>query len=316
MFTPLRRLGALILTLVVSSFVIFGAMYAAPGDPVTFLISNPEDRTPQRVAAVREQYHLDDSMVQQYMLWSKDVLHGDLGSSFVYQQPVVDLLGTRLPVTMMLVGFAAILFIVIGVLLGVLSALRRGTAIDSFITGATTFATSVPNFVVALVLVSVFAVELRWFEVSGSGEGFVDRIYHLTLPAIALALGALAVVSRVTRQTMVEQQGLEHVEVARSFGLSPRKIIWRHVLRNSLGPVVTMCGLIIAGMLAGTVVIESVFGLNGVGSLLVDAINAHDFPVVQAILLYMVIAYMTVTTVIDLLYPLIDARILARSDSA
>ncbi|WP_426245025.1 ABC transporter permease [Nocardioides sp. LHG3406-4] len=316
MFALLRRLGALVLTLAVSSFVIFGGMYAAPGDPVTFLIGNPEDRTPERVAAVRAQYHLDDSLIQQYLLWAKDLLHGDLGSSFVYQQPVANLLGTRLPVTMTLVAYAAVLFIVIGVLLGVLSALRRGTAVDSFITGATTFATSVPNFVVALVLVSVFAVELRWFEVTGSGEGFVDRVYHLTLPAVALALGALAVVSRVTRQTMVEQQSLEHVDVARSFGLSTRRIIWRHVLRNSLGPVITMCGLIIAGMLAGTVVIESVFGLNGVGSLLVDAINAHDFPVVQAILLYMVIAYMAVTTLIDLLYPLIDARTLARSDSA
>jgi peptide/nickel transport system permease protein len=315
MLALLRRLGAMVLTLAVSSFVIFGAMYAAPGDPISFLIGNPEDRTAERIAAVRAEYHLDDSFLQQYVLWATDLLHGDLGTSFVYQQPVMDLLRTRLPVTVTLVAIAAVLFIVIGVLLGIVSALRRGTAIDSLITGATTFATSVPNFVVALLLVSIFAVQLRWFEVTGDGDGFVDRIYHLTLPAIALALGALAIVSRVTRQTMVEQQSLEHVDVARSFGLSTRKIVFRHVLRNSLGPIITMCGLILAGMLAGTVVIESVFGLNGIGSLLVDAINSHDFPVVQAILLYMVIAYMVVTTVIDLVYPLIDARTLARSEA-
>jgi peptide/nickel transport system permease protein len=202
------------------------------------------------------------------------------------------------------------------VLLGVVSALRRGGVADSAITGITTFLTSVPHFVVALVLVSVFAVQLGWFDVSGSGDGFADRLYHLTLPAIALALGALAVVSRVTRQTMVEQQSLEHVEVARSFGLPRRKVVRRHVLRNSLGPVVTMCGLIIASMLAGTVVIESVFGLSGVGSMLVDSINAHDFPVVQAILLYMVLAYMVVTIVVDVVYPLIDPRTRERSEAA
>jgi peptide/nickel transport system permease protein len=314
--TLARRLGALLLTLAVSSFVIFAGMYAAPGDPLTFLIKNPEDRTPDRVAAVRAAYHLDDSFPQQYFLWLKGVLHGDLGTSFVYKQPVADLMSSRLPVTVLLVAMAALLFVVVGVLLGVVSALGRGGVADSAITGITTFLTSVPHFVVALVLVSVFAVQLGWFDVSGSGDGFADRLYHLTLPAIALALGALAVVSRVTRQTMVEQQSLEHVEVARSFGLPRRKVVRRHVLRNSLGPVVTMCGLIIASMLAGTVVIESVFGLSGVGSMLVDSINAHDFPVVQAILLYMVLAYMVVTIVVDVVYPLIDPRTRERSEAA
>jgi peptide/nickel transport system permease protein len=311
----LRRLGTMVLTLVVSSFVIFAGMYAAPGDPLTFLIQNPEDRTPDRVAAVRAEYHLDESFLQQYLSWAKDLLHGNLGTSIVYKQPVSDLMGNRVPVTLTLVAMAALLFIVLGVLLGVVSALKRGGAVDSAITGVTTFLTSIPNFVVALVLVAIFAVQLRWFAVSGDGDGFLDQLHHLTLPSIALAIGALAVVSRVTRQTMVEQQSLEHVDVARSFGLSPRKIIWRHVLRNSLGPVVTMCGLIIASMLAGTVVVESVFGLSGVGSMLVDSINAHDFPVVQAILLFMVVAYMTVTIIVDVLYPLIDPRTRERSEA-
>jgi peptide/nickel transport system permease protein len=306
----LRRLGAMVLTLVISSFVIFAGMYAAPGDPVAFLIGNPENMTPERIAAVRAEY-----LLHQYWIWATDLLHGDFGSSFIYQQPVTDLLGSRLPVTLSLVAYSGVLFIVIGVLLGVVSALRKGTAVDSFITGITTFATSIPNFVVAVVLISVFAVKLRWFSVSGPGEGFLGRIHHLTLPAIALALGAIAVVSRVTRQTMVEQQSLDHVEAARSYGLQSRKTVLRHVLRNSLGPIVTMCGLILAGMLAGTVVVEGVFGLNGIGSLLVEAINTHDFPVVQAILLYMVIAYMAVTVLVDLIYPLLDARVLARSVS-
>lgn len=311
----LRRLGAMVLTLVVSSFVIFAAMYAAPGDPVSFLIGNPENLTPDRIAAVRAQYHLDEPLWTQYGLWAKGVLHGDLGTSFYYQQPVSDLMSARLPNTLTLVGLATVLFVVFGVGLGVISALRRGTAVDSFVTGVTTFVNSIPNFVVALVLVAVFAVRLRWFPVAGDGAGFGDRLYHLTLPAIALALGSLALISRVTRQTMVEQQSLDHVEAARSYGLPTRKIVLRHVLRNALGPVVTMCGLTVAGMLAGTVVIESVFGLSGVGGLLVEAINTHDFPVVQAILLYMVIGYMVVTVVVDILYPLLDARTRVRSEA-
>jgi peptide/nickel transport system permease protein len=311
----LRRVGAVVLTLVASSFVIFAAMYAAPGDPVTFLIGNPENVTPERIAAVRAQYHLDEPFVTQFWIWAKGLLQGNLGSSFVYQQPVSALLGSRLPVTLTLVAYAAIMFTVIGISLGAISALRRGSKTDSAITGVTTLLASVPNFVIGLVLVSVFAVQLRWFDVSGSGSGFGDRIYHLTLPAVALTLGGLATLSRVTRQTMVEQQSLDHVEAARSYGMVPRKIITRHVLRNSLGPVVTMSGLHLAGMLAGTVVIEGVFGLNGIGSLLVDAINTHDFPVVQAILLYMVVAYMLVTIALDLAYPLIDPRTAVRREN-
>jgi peptide/nickel transport system permease protein len=257
---------------------------------------------------------LDQPLWTQYWLWAKGVLHGDLGQSFYYQQPVSGLLGTRVPNTLSLVAFATVLFVLFGVGLGVLSALRRGSALDSTITGVTTFVNSVPHFVMALVLVAVFAVQLRWFPVAGDGHGFGDRIWHLTLPAIALAMGALAIISRVTRQTMVEQQTLDHVEAARSYGLPTHKIVFRHVLRNALGPVVTMCGLVVAGMLAGTVVIENVFGLSGVGSLLVEAINTHDFPVVQAVLLYMVIAYMVVTVLVDVAYPLLDARVLARSD--
>ncbi|MBF8184273.1 ABC transporter permease [Nonomuraea sp. K274] len=310
----LRRLGAMVLTLAISSFVIFVAIYAAPGDPVTFLIGNPENITPERIAAVRAEYHLDQPLFVQYALWAQGVLHGDLGTSFYYQQPVSELLSTRLPVTLTLVGMATVLFVVIGVSLGVLSALGRGGKLDSFITGGTTFVNSVPNFVVALGLVSVFAVQLRWFPVAGEGAGFAERLYHLTLPAVALALGSLALISRVTRQTMVEQQTLDHVEAARSYGLDTRRIVSRHVLRNSLGPVVTMCGLTVAGMLAGTTVIESVFGLSGVGSLLVESINTHDFAVVQAIMLYMVLAYMVVTILVDVVYPLLDARTLIRSD--
>lgn len=312
MIRAATRIAGMILTLVVSSFVIFAAMYAAPGDPVTFLIGNPENMTPERVAEVKAQYNLDQPLIVQYGLWASQAFIGNLGTSFQYHQPVAELMATRLPATLALVAMASVLFIVAGVGLGVLSALRQGKRTDSTITAATTLAASVPSFVIGLLLVSIFSVQLGWFPVSGAGEGFLDRLHHLALPAVALAVGAVAIVSRVTRQSMVEQMSMDHVEAARSFGLTPAKLIRRHVLRNAWGPILTMVALVVASMLAGTVVVESVFGISGVGKLLVDAINTHDFPVVQAVLLYMVITYMVVTTLVDLVHPLLDPRIKAK----
>ncbi|MQP33602.1 ABC transporter permease subunit [Rhodococcus erythropolis] len=316
MLTPLRRTAGMLVTLVVSSFVIFAAMYAAPGDPVTVLIGNPENMTPERVAAVRAQYHLDDSMLTQYWHWATNALTGNLGESAQYRQPVADLMASRIPNSLALVAYATVLFAVFGIGLGVLAALRRGRAADSIVVAATTLAASVPTFVIGIFLISQFSVRLGWFPVMGAGEGVLDKIHHLSLPALALAIGALAIVSRVTRQTMVEQLDADHVSAARSFGLAERKIVTRHVLRNSWGPIITMVALVVASLLAGTVVIESVFGISGVGALLVDAINAHDFAVVQAVLLYMVIGYMLVTTLVDFLLPLLDPRINSKVSSS
>ncbi|NUW37730.1 ABC transporter permease [Nonomuraea sp. SMC257] len=289
-------------TLLAASFVIFGASYAAPGDPVTFLAGGKENLTPEYLAAVRAQYHLDDPFLVQYGRWLGGAVSGDLGRSLQYNDQVADLLAARLPSTLALVGCTAVLFTVLGVGLGVLAAVRGGR-VDAAVVAGTTLATSVPPFVVATALISLFGVRLGWFPVMGGGS-----LWHLTLPAVTLAVGALAVVSRVTRQSMIEQRELDHVTVARASGLSERLIVVRHVLRGALGPIVTMCGLVTAGMLAGTVIVEAAFGLNGVGSLLVNAINTHDFPVTQAVLLLMVTAYILVTTLVELVQPLIDPR--------
>ncbi|MDX3529420.1 ABC transporter permease [Streptomyces sp. ID05-39B] len=304
-----RALAGLLATLLAASFVIFAAVYAAPGDPAVFLAGGRDKLTPERLAAVREQYHLDEPLAVQYGRWLWDGLHLDLGRSFQYHDQVADLLGGRFPTTLALVGYATVLFVVLGVGAGILAAVRRGRWADSAVVGATTLAASVPSFVGGIALVAVFGVQLGWFPVTGGGEGIAGTIHHLTLPAVAMALGALALVSRVTRQAMVDASAADHVEVARASGLSEREIIRRHVLRNALGPIVTMCGLVTAGMLAGTVAIETVFGLSGIGSLLVGAINSHDFPVAQAVLLLMVICYIVVTTLVDLVQPLLDPRI-------
>lgn len=313
MLHAIRKLAGMILTLVISSFVIFGAMFAAPGDPVTFLIGNPENMTPERIASVRAQYHLDEPMLAQFWHWASGVLTGDFGESFQYHQPVSTLLATRVPVTLSLVAYAAILLAIFGIGLGVYAAVRRGRTADTVIVGGTTLAASIPSFVLGIAFVALFAVQLRWFPVAGAGSGGLDRIYSLTLPAFTLAITALAIVSRVTRQSMIEQFSSEHVEAARASGLRERFIVRDHVLRGSWGPIITMVALVIASMIAGTVAVETVFGISGVGSLLVDAINTHDFAVVQAVLLFMVVAYMVVTTIVDLLLPILDPRINRRA---
>ncbi|MGP3934502.1 ABC transporter permease [Nonomuraea sp. KM88] len=302
-----RKLAGLVATLLATSFVIFGASYAAPGDPVTFLAGGKENLTPEYLAAIRAQYHLDDPFLVQYARWLGDAVTGDLGRSMQYNDQVFDLMLARLPSTLGLVAYASVLFVVFGVALGVLAAVRGGRT-DSAVVAGTTLATSVPSFVTAAVLISLFGVQLGWFPVMGGGS-----LWHLTLPAVTLALGALAIISRVTRQAMVEQRELDHVTVARASGLAERLIVTRHVLRGALGPIVTMCGLVTAGMLAGTVVVETAFSLNGIGSLLVKAINTHDFPVTQAVMLFMVAAYIVVTTLVELLQPLIDPRVRRRA---
>lgn len=304
-----RRLAGFLATLLAASFVIFAAVYAAPGDPAVFLAGGRDKLTPERLAAVRAQYHLDEPLVVQYGRWLWDCLHLDLGRSFKYSDQVSDLVAARLPTTLALVAYATLLFVVLGVGAGVLAAVRQSTWVDSAVVGGTTLAASVPSFVAAIALVSVFGVRLGWFPVTGSGNGFAGTVHHLTLPALSLALGALALISRVTRQAMAEAAASDHVEAARASGIPEREIVRRHVLRNALGPIITMCGLVMAGMLAGTVVVETAFGMSGIGSLLVGAINSHDFPVAQAVLLLMVTGYIAVTTVVDLVHPLLDPRV-------
>jgi peptide/nickel transport system permease protein len=168
---------------------------------------------------------------------------------------------------------------------------------------------AVPAFVAAVILVAVFAVDLKWFPVFGSGVSFGSDVWHLTLPAIALALAASGYCARITRTAVIEERQKEHVDIARVRGLPELRIIRRHIVRNSLVPITTVVGLTIASLIAGTVVVEQAFNLNGIGSLLVLSVENHDFPVVQAVTLIMVAAFIVVNTIVDLTYPLLDPRI-------
>ncbi|MFF8513410.1 ABC transporter permease [Streptomyces sp. NPDC015492] len=311
-----RRVTEMAVTLLVASFVVFGAMYLAPGSPASFLLSG-RSASPEALAEINAQYHLDDPFLVRYLGWLGDMLQGDFGRSITYRVDVSRLLADRLPTTLLLIAMALVVVVVIGLVLGWISAVRGG-ATDSAVLVATTFAVGTPSFVAAVLLQALFAVNLGWFPSGGAGDGLLDTLWHLTLPAIALALYLIGMLARVTRSAMLEALDSEHVTVARSRGVPERRVIARHVFRNSLGTVLTTGGLIVSTLLVCTILVETAFSIGGIGQLLELSTTTKDFPTVQAISLIIVALFMIVNLIVDLLLPLVDPRITlgSRSTSA
>jgi peptide/nickel transport system permease protein len=304
-----RRIGLALLTAFLTSLLVYASLDLAPGDPITALTKG-RPASPELVASLREQYRLDDPFPVRYAAWLADALQGNFGRSIAFRQDVAGLIAARLETTLWLASMAAVLILVFGIGIGLLAALRPGRA-DSISMLVATVLAAIPPFVAGLVLIWVFAVLLRWLPAfgSGQGEGVVGRVQHLALPAVALAIGAIAYVARISRAALRTELQSEHTMTAVSRGLRGSEVVRRHVLRNAAGPIVTVAGLVVAGLIAGTAVVEKMFALNGIGSLLIDSVNANDFPVVQAIALIAALVFVVVNTGVDLLYGVLDPRI-------
>jgi peptide/nickel transport system permease protein len=303
----LRRLAMLVATLFVSSFVIFSAMYLAPGNPIAVL-SGGRTLPASSVKILEERFHLNEPFITQYWLWLKGVLHGDFGISIALRQNVSSLIAARVGTTAALVLFASIIILVVGISIGLIAGLRPGL-LDTSTVVVTSVSAAIPAFVAAIVLILVFAVKLRWFPTLGTGTGFWGTIHHLTLPAFALAVSSLAIVARVTRASVREELGREHVQTAVSRGIPYPKLVWRHVLRNAAIPITTISGITIASLIAIAAVVERAFSLNGLGAYLVSAANSKDFAVVQGISLVLVTAFVVVNVLVDVLYAVLDPRV-------
>ncbi len=301
-----------IATVLIASFVISIALSLSPGDPVAQLVGPHADAA--KVELVRHELGLDESPVQRYVDWLGGAIHGDFGQSIVHRDSVTSLIGPRIGTTLFLVTYAAISIFIFGVGLGVLGgAIPPAGPVVAAITG---LAIAVPTFVAAVLLVNWFALDLHWLPATGSGSGFVDQLRHLTLPAIALALAWSGYVAQITRAAIVEERSREHVEVAIGRGLHPVTVFRRHVLRNAAVPIATISGLTIAGLVASSVVVESAFGLNGVGTLLVQSVSSKDYNVVQAIVVILVVLFVVVTTAIDAFQTVLDPRLRSRPAAA
>ncbi len=305
-----RRLVSLLVTLLFATVVIFAVLEIIPGDPARLMLGI--NATEEAVAALREQMGLNAPLVTRYLSWLSGLVTGDLGTSLTYSSKVSELIGERIWISLPLALLALFLSTIIAIPVGLFAAARRGKASDTGIMAATQFGIAVPNFWFALLLVYIFAVVLRWVPSGGFPgweNGFWPALLSLAMPAVSLALPQAAILSRVARSALIEVLGEDFIRTARAKGLTKNQTLWNHALRNAMIPVVTIMGLQFAFLLAGTIIIENVFYLPGLGRLVFQAITQHDLPVVQGTVLLLVATVVVINFLVDVLYAWIDPRL-------
>ncbi len=306
----LKKLLFMILTILVASVVIFALLEIVPGDPAQLMLGiNASD---DAVAALREQMGLNQPLPVRFVSWIGGMLQGDFGTSYTYSVPVSELVGERLWVSLPLAILALILSTVIAIPVGIFSASRRGTRTDTGIMAFTQLGIAVPNFWFALLMVYLFAIWLQWVPAGGFPgweNGIFNGVKSLILPAIALALPQAAILSRVTRSALLDVMGEDYIRTARAKGLTANAVLWQHALRNALIPVLTIMGLQFAFLLAGTIIIENVFYLPGLGRLIFQAITQRDLIVVESVVVLLVATVILINFLVDLTYVLVDPRL-------
>ena len=305
----LRRMIVMGASLLAASVVIFSVVQLVPGDPASFMLGTGAQ--PETLAALRQQMGLDDPLPLRYAAWLGAILQGDFGTSFTYKTPVAPMIGERLQVSLPLAVLALVLAVALALPVGLHAASRRGRVGDGLAMGAAHLGIALPNFWLAMLLVLVFAVHLRWLP-AGGFPGWSDplaALRSLILPAIALALPQAAILARVLRSSLVETMGQDYIRTARAKGLSRGQTLRRHALRNALIPVLTILGMQFSFLLAGAIIIENVFYLPGLGRMIFQAITQRDLIVVQSAVLVLVAAVIAVTFLVDLTYAAVDPRL-------
>jgi len=290
--------------------IVFGLTRVAAGDPVSVLLG--DQATPADVERAKVRYGLDQPVAVQFVVWVGQVSRGDLGDSIFLQRPVTQALLERAEPTLWLAFLAVSVAALIGVPAGIASAVFRGRALDQVLSTVAMLGASIPSFWLGLLMMQAFAVSLGWFPVSGYGEPgapLAERLRHLVLPAAVLGLLNSTLVLRFTRAAMMEVLTEDYIRTARSKGLGETVVVLKHALRNALVPIVTVIGLTVALMIGGAVVTETVFGLPGVGSLVVNAVMRRDYPVIQGALLVVAGLYVVINFLVDLLYAVVDPRV-------
>lgn len=303
-----RRLLVLVLLLFVFSFLIFSLVYLAPGSPEQALLG-PNSTSPERIAALREEYGLDDPFLVQYGNWLIKAVQFDFGRSFTSSQPVSTAIADRVGLTLLLGLIAFVLTMVVGITLGIIAAVKRQKAADRTIIAGSIVGVSSPSFATGILLIYVFAVLLGLFPALGGGDDLPDMLWHLTLPAITLALAGTALVVRYTRVAMIDALKQDYVQFARAGGLPMRRILLAYGLRNALIPVITSANVILAFVLANAVIVEVTFNLPGIGALLIDAVSNKDVPLVQGVMLCIAATIFTINLLTDIAYAAIDPRV-------
>lgn len=308
----LRRVLLLIPVLFGVSIAIFAMVRMLPGDASMLAIGVDQRITPEQREAIRRSYGLDDPQPVQYVKWMKHVVQGDLGKSLRTKRPLTTELKLRLPVTVELTLLAGLLGLLPALAVGLLAALKRNSVADYAATVITLLGISAPSFFIAILLMLLFSYKLKWLPPVGYvkfSEDPAQNLKSMLLPAVSLALPFAAVIMRNTRSAVLEVLGQEHVRVARAKGLSQKSVVVRHVIPNASLPIITIAGIQIAGLLGGTVIIEQIFGLPGLGRYIYDAIANRDYPVVQGVTLVIATIFVVVSMCVDILYAVVDPRL-------
>ena len=305
----LKRLALLIPLAIGVTLVVFVLQSLIPGGPIAAILQG-KSAPAETVAALEAKFYLDRPLYEQYWIWLSHAVQGNLGISIRTSQPVSAAIGQRLGVTLILNMVGMVLCLAIGVPMGIIAAYRRGGWIDRFVVGINVFWSSAPHFVTAIVALFVFGYTLRWFPILGLGDGSAsDLARHLVLPCIIMALGPLGFITRLTRAAMLENLSEDYVTFARARGLGFWEVLRKYTLRNSLVPIITGIGLLLIGLLTGTVFVETVFGIPGLGGLLVSSVTNVDFPVVQGLVLFFAGYIILANLIIDFTYTLVDPRV-------
>jgi len=294
-----RRLAELVVSLVVLAFVIFSLIFLAPGDPARALVG-AKNATPELLAQIREKYGLDDPFFVQFGRWVEGALHGNFGTSIRSGQPVTEYVAPHAQVTFQLVLFSLVLSIILGLLLGVVSAKGRGKPRDGVISAVALVGTSAPSFAIGLVFLYIFALRLGLFPIYGAGNGsFADNLWHLALPAACLTFAVTALIIKVTRASLLTEIGKDYSTFLRARSVAPFAITAAQI-RNASGPIFTSTGLVLANLIGGTILVESVFSIPGLGNLLANAVTFHDVPVIQFIALMLACMVCLASAVVDI----------------
>lgn len=304
----INKLLQFLLVLWIVSILIFVMVRLSGTDPVAVILGGKQTSA-ETIANLRSKFNLDKPVMTQYWIWIRGMLHGDFGMDFKYQQPVADLIGARLPVTLWLVLLSSLIGFLIAIPLGVLAAHKKNTWIDSAAQFVSLLSVSCPSFFVSILVIALISQAAPGVQFTGGFTTFSEMLSRLLLPAVCLALSMIALASRIIRTGMIQQGQSGYVQTARANGLSTARILWKHTFKNAVIPLITVVSVQIGSMLVGAVMVEEVFSLAGVGGLLISAIQTSNYPVVQGITMLLVFIFLLITTLVDILYAVIDPRI-------
>lgn len=306
----LRKLAGLIITLALISLVTFAVFQILPGNPAEIILG--VDADPAQLRALEAQLSLDRSLPERYLIWLSGLFHGDLGTSLRYHQPVATLIADAMKVTATLALYSIILTIVIGLPVGIILSRYNGRKAILPLSILSQLSLSIPYFCMGVFLISIFSVKLRWFPSISYvpiSEGFLSSFHSLLLPSLSIALGSGAILSRYVKVSLVKAEEADYVRTARAKGLSHGEVLLRHVLRNAMIPVITILGILVADILGGSIIIENIFSLPGIGRLITVSINSRDLPLIQALVLYLALIVVICNAVTDFIYSVIDPRV-------